>query len=100
MANPPSFRGPIDSVANIFHLAIDATARRRYSVPIILVLNNAVRTSRRASQSHGLEFARKDALQPAAQPSEPSLWQSNRMYCPQAARAVFRLGVPKSYGGT
>ena len=84
---------------NIFHLSIDAIFSRRYSVRIILVSNHVLRTTRPASPSHGFELARKDAAPPAVQPSEPSSRQSNKVQCPQAARAVFRLGATESNGG-
>jgi hypothetical protein len=84
---------------NIFHLPIDAAFRRRYSVPIILVLNDELRTIRPASPSRGFELARKDVSPLTAQPSEPWVRQSNRMYRPQAARAAYRLGLQKSNGG-
>jgi hypothetical protein len=96
----PLLPNQIDSHAtNIFHLLIDAIFSRRYSVRIILVLNDVLRTSRPNSSSHGFELARKDATTPAAQPSEPSSRQSNRMQRPQAARAVFRLDAAESNGG-
>jgi hypothetical protein len=72
---------------------------RRYSVRIILVRNHVLRTNRPDSPSHGFELTRKDATLMAAQPSEPSSRQSNRMQRPQAARAVFRLGAAESNGG-
>ena len=84
---------------NIFHLSIDAIFSRRYSVRIILVSNHVLRTTRPASPSHGFELARKDATLLAAQPSEPGSRQSNKVQCPQAARAVFRLGATESNGG-
>jgi hypothetical protein len=84
---------------NIFHLPIDSNLPRRYSVRIILVLNDVLRTSRPDRPSHGFELARKDATLLAPQPSEPCSRQSNKVQCPQAARAVFRLGATKSNGG-
>ena len=72
---------------------------RRYSVRIILVLNDVLRTNRPASPSYGFEFARKDAALLAAQPSEPCSRQSNKVQRPQAASAVFRLGAAESNGG-
>jgi hypothetical protein len=84
---------------NIFHLLIDAIFSRRYSVRIILVLNDVLRTTRPTSPSYGFELARKDAPLLAVQPSEPSSRRSNRMQRPQAARAVFRLGAAESNGG-
>jgi len=84
---------------NIFHLSIDAIFSRRYSVRIILVPNDVLRTNRPAGPSNGFELARKDATLLAAQPSEPSSRQSNRVQRPQAARAVYRLGAAKSNGG-
>jgi hypothetical protein len=95
-----SLPNQIDSDAtNIFHLLIDAIFSRRYSVRIILVPNDVLRTSRPDSSSFGFELARKDAMPLAAQPSEPSSRQSNNMQRPQAARAVFRLGATESNGG-
>ena len=84
---------------NIFHLSIDAIFCGRYSVRIILVPNDALRTNRQASPSNGFELARKDPTLLAAQPSEPSSGQSNRVQRPQAARAVYRLGAAESNGG-
>ncbi len=84
---------------NIFHLSIDSKLPRRYSVRIILVLSDVLRTNRPDSPTHGFELARKDATLLAAQPSEPRSRQSNRMQRPQAARAVFRLGAAESNGG-
>ncbi len=84
---------------NIFHLSIDAIFSRRYSVRIILVPSDVLRTSRPTGPSHGFEPARKDAVLLAAQPSEHGSRQSNRVQRPQAARAVFRLGATKSNGG-
>ncbi len=84
---------------NIFHLSIDAIFSRRYSVRIILVPSDVLRTNRPDSPTHGFELARKDATLLAAQPSEPRSRQSNRMQRPQAARAVFRLGAAESNGG-
>ena len=84
---------------NIFHLPIDSNLPRRYSVPIILVLNDVLRTTRPACPSHGFELARKDAALLAAQPSEPTSQQSNQVQRPQAARAVYRLGAAESNGG-
>jgi hypothetical protein len=72
---------------------------RRYSVRIILVLNDVLRTIRPESPSHGFELARKDATLLAAQPSELNSPQSNRMQRPLTARAVFRLGATESNGG-
>src|SRR6185437_9682260 len=71
---------------------------RRYSVRIILVLNDVLRTTRPASPSHGSEPARKDAATLTIQPSEPCSPQSNRVQRPQTARAVFRLGAAESNG--
>jgi hypothetical protein len=84
---------------NIFHLSIDSNLSRRYSVRIILVPSDVLRTNRRDSPTHGFELARKDATLLAAQPSEPSSRQSNKVQRPQAVPAAFRLGAAESNGG-
>jgi hypothetical protein len=84
---------------NIFHLSIDSNLLSGYSVRIILVLNDVLRTNRQASPFHGFERARKHAATPARQPSELISPQSNKVQCLQAARAVFRLGAAESHGG-
>jgi hypothetical protein len=90
---------PILMSRNIFHLPIDAIFSRRYSVRIILVLNDVLRTTRPASPPHGFELARKDATLLAAQPSEPRSRQSNKVQHPQAASAVYCFGAAESNGG-
>lgn len=87
----------------IFHLPIDVFLLWRYSVPIGIVLNHAVRTSRSADPASGLRLVGKNVFPPAApsysRPSETTSRQSNRVHRLQTARVVRRLHAMNPHGG-